>query len=513
MTKIVKNGELKGGASTNNLQTALQEAAVRLASKKPPELKLPPKNRPDMSALDLLDLQEEDANQQDREIAPRVGEWMENDSLPNLDKIEAKVKKLGPKVLELVSGEDESGQKITFKQQMAEYTRLNAEYLCAAFQIGETGAGEPFLLPAMETRKAAHMAVLKHRLRKEVDREELIDLVAICMKDGYFVEHQEGLIRIWQRKYMLSDKENFGGLGEAEERLLAEIVGNHISRINSAYEGQVAERSEELKNKASKNFGLNQLLAGEAGVCFVHAPKEVRNNYKLSEVYLLVEGDGTGRAFISDAVGTDEETALAIKNHKLFLWLPTLDIPRPPRIETLTNKGFSEEDAKLLQHFWGYLDRARRVHEQREKRERDKELADKAKQEQEEMRKKAFEEANQLKEELAGQQTVSIDRVLLELQLVEGIFYGEFAEDWRNPDGSIVPKGLLYFLAEQKVVDGKPQMKIKRAPSHLANGKFFVEANMEFTPYEQFFKGLEQPMQGLMKAMHRQVKNLMDSTV
>ena len=507
-----RNNDLKGGISGSDPLSPLKEAAARLAASiKPPELKLPPTKRLDMSALDLLDLQEQEAEEQDTMIAPRVGEWMEGDSLPNLDKIEAKVKKLGDRVLQLVAGKNESGENITFGQQREEYIRLNAEYLSAAFPIGETETGEPFLLPAMKTRRAAHMAVLKHRLRPEMDREQLIDAVNLCVKDGYFAEDQEGYIPLWQRHYALSDSEKFGGLGEAEERLLGEIVGHHVSRINSLFKEDVGRQAEDLKRQADTGFELHQLLAGEPGKCFVYVPPEMRGNFRLSAVHLLLEGDGNGKAFIVGAAGFDAKMALDIRDSKIHLNLQHMEISHPPRIETMMDKWrFSEENARRYQIFWEYLDRAARAQEEKDRREQEKELAAKAKREEEEAFAKASEESAAIKEKYSREATISLDRVLMEMEPMEGIFFGEFRSNngrgWRNPDGNIIPDGLLYFLGEQKVVCGKAQMKVRKAPDHLISG-FFPPECMEFAPCDETFRDLKQPLQGLMKALRRQVKH------
>jgi len=515
--KAVANGSLKGGlAGRNNSTSTLAEAAKKVASsKKPPELKLPPTKRPDMTAIELLKLQKAEALERDHEIAGPVGQWMKNDSLPTLDEIAEMVNSLGQDVLDLVAGEDNDGQEMTFGQQQQQYRELNESYLEAAFPIGEKAGGKgAFMLPAMETRRAAHMALLKHRFSKAVDRDQLLELVNLCVKENYFFDNQEGYIRVWQRRYMLSDSPSFGGLGEDDERLIAEIIGHHVSRLNASYKDDVREQAEELCKKG--DIELSQLLAGKAGKCFVHAPSEMRGSFKLSEVFLLVEGDGDDRAFILEAVGPDKNNAMAIKDGKLFLWLPTLEVPRPPRIETLVNKGFSEDDSKLLQAFWGYLDRARHVQAERERRECEKEQAEQRrlqveqrKLEEEAELKKAFSATAELKEEYAKETTISLDRIVLEMEPLEGTFYGEFLQEWKNPKGiaNAPKKGLLFFLGEQKVVDGKPMIRVKKAPDWLTDGKFFTQANMEFASYGEFFRGLEQPLQGLMKALYSQEKN------
>jgi len=500
------NGEgLKGGVGGSNLQIPLDEAAAKLAaSKKPPELRLPPKSRLDMSALELLEMQEQEAGEKDSEIAAFVGDWMEKESLPFIEKIRGKVEKLGKKVLQLVAGKNEEGENITLADQLNEYERLNAEYLSGAFPIGDTENGEPFLLPAMKTRRVAHMAVLKHRLSTEMDRDSFIKVINSFVEEGYFIGHQEGAISVWKKRFFLSDDEKFGNLGEEQERLLADIVGHHVTRINTAYKDVVRDRAEELKKESS--LDLQQLLKGEAGKCFVHVPAETRGGFKSSEVNLLLEGDGEGKVFILDAVGPDTVSALDIKNSKIHLNLQHMGIPRPPRVETMMDKwGFSQENAERYQHFWGYADRARKEQEAEDRRKAEKELVAIAREEEKTLWEKATEEAPQLKEEYAGGANISIDRVLLEMEPMEGIFYGEFEGEWKNRLGN-VPKGLLFAQFEQVVRNGKTMMKVRKAPSWLLD-RFFKDQNMEFSCYGESFQGLEQPMQGLMKALHTQARH------
>ena len=68
MGKVKKNSaELKGGLSGNGttVANALQEAATKVAAKKPPELKIPSAVRTDMSALDLLDMEIQEVKKED----------------------------------------------------------------------------------------------------------------------------------------------------------------------------------------------------------------------------------------------------------------------------------------------------------------------------------------------------------------------------------------------------------------------------------------------------------------
>ena len=361
----------------------------------------------------------------------------------------------------------------------------------------------------MEVRKAAHMAVLKHRFNKEMDWETLKEAVNLCVQEEYFVINNEGFIQVGQRHYILSDDKRFGGLGEEQEHLLAEIIGRQTSRINAEFKEDVKEGAEELR-KQSK-ISLFELLEGKKGKCFAHAPMKMEEDYsgkpyRYREVNLLLEGDGEGRAFILDAIGADMNDALDIRDSKIFINLASLNVPRPPRMETLKSKGFSYDDAKKIRLFWSYLDRSKKEQEAKLQKERQKELATKAEKEKQEAVEKAFQEAETLKEEYAEESTVALDRVLLENPPMEGIFYAEFHKEWRNPDGTKIPKGLLFFQGEQKNVDGKPQMRVRRAPKHLFD-EFFTKAHLEFAPYDESFEGLEQPLRGLLKTLSRQVKN------
>ena len=525
MSNVLKNGNgdttLKGGlnSGTSPHETLKDVAAKVAASKKPPKLKLPPSKRPDMSIFELLDICEQEASERDHEIAAAVGKWMSEESLPNLDKIEEKLKKHGARILTLIAGKDEDGNNITFEQQRDEYRKCNEEYLSAAIELGTSEDGEPLLLTAdgkpfvqdaMETRRAAHMAVLQYRFRPEMDRGQLIDVVMDCLKEGYFIEDREGYIHVWQKCYMMSDDRKFGILGETEERFLAEIIGSHVSRINALYKDDVRQAAEELQKQSE--ISLKEFLELKEGKCLVHVPAGMDGSRRLSEVHLLMWGDGDGKAFIVDAAGSDKESALEIRAAKMHLLLPTLEIPYPPRVETLMNRGLSEENANKVRRLWHYVSRAKKAMEEKERREQEKEAATAASMAEEEARKKATEEAEVLKDGYAREATISLDRVLLEMEPMPGIFYGEFNGEWRKSNGVKIPKGLLYALFEQTVHDGKPALKVRKAPAHLMAGQFFTEANMEFADYNaETFEGLEKPLYGLMKALLNQTKKLVNA--
>jgi hypothetical protein len=272
------------------------------------------------------------------------------------------------------------------------------------------------------------------------------------------------------------------------------------------------EQAEKLR-KEHEGFQLHQLFSGEAGKCFFHVPSEMHGNHKISEVYLIVEGDGEGRVFILNALGPDKKRALNVRDANIYLSLLHLEIPHPPRIETMKEKwDFSHENAEHYQRFWSYMSRARKAQEEQKKKEaatiaraEQKKVALLKEEQQKVIEVKAQEEAEILKKEYADEATIDFDRVIQDGIPQEGIFFAEFKGNWHNPNGSIIPDGLLYFQGEKRVVDGILQMKIRKAPAHLFNG-FFIEPHTRFASYDQFFGGLEQPLQGLMKALRTKAK-------
>lgn len=520
-----ENSKLRGGCGGENENpfSVLKDAAAKArTAKRPPELKLPPKERPDMSPSELLLMKSREALELDVQVAACVGEWMKNVSLPELDRIQELENLFGPDLLERRTGEkNKKGEEVTYGQKKEEYIEWNDSYFNGRIEVREEGHSEdeespekeekPLYLDAFETRKAAHMAFLEHILGSEneasITREELTEKVKLCVEDGYFIEDSAGPIRVWQRSYRLSPDKRFGKLGGKEQRLIAEIIGNHVYRINAFYKGSVQQEAEKLQEQSE--ISLQELIAGREGKCFVHVPATTtREGYRLSEVYLLVEGKGGDRALILDAVGPDARTALEIRDKKMFLLLFTLGASGPPGVNTLMEKGFPREDAEKVRRFWGYLHRADIQQREKEEAERNREVAQKARQEREETTARLLAESEALKEEYKRECTIALDRVLMGEKPMSGIFFGEFNGIWNNPNGTTIPKGLLYFQGEQVVNDdGAPSIRVKKAPSHLVNESFFRKGCLEFKPYGETFEGLDQPLQGLMRALYRQVKN------
>lgn len=516
---------LKGGLSGSSPANSLLAAAaapVKVAL--PPKLERPPIDRKmDVSAIELLDLEFRQVEEKDEQIAPSVGEWMESTALPDLDKIRGMVARLGDKFLELSAGKDENGQPMTFRQQQKMYEDLIFGYLNAALQVGENMEGnKPMLVPCPKIRAAAHLALLKHRFSVEMDRDQFLAQVELSIADGYFVRDDDGYIHVWQRRYALSDDEKFGKLGEAQERMLAEIIGQHVGRLNKAFAGRTQIRIEEFAGQSK--ISPKELLEVQEGSTLVHVPQDP-DNRRNGEVYLFLNGDGEGKVYLLDAVGPDQNRALKIRDNKIFLQLGHLGIvkgnpgakafPNPPRIETMTEGwGFSVEDAELYRLFWFYVDRARnalqaqaRRDAERKRREQAEAEAAQAERAEQEKWQKAKEEAPGLEADYRKECTVSLDWVM---DGKEGRFFGKFAGEWKNRLGN-VPDGLLFFQGEQriveKIVDGEArkviEVRVKKAPSWLT-GTFFSKEAFEFTAYGAMFEGLPQPFRGLMKALHRQ---------
>lgn len=512
--KTAVHKELKGGlegttnGTGNLLENALknaQQAELAKVAKRPPDLKLPPRERPDMTPIQILELETDEAEKKDSSIATEVGSWMENTSLPDLDRIESMAKKLGDKIYKLPAGKDEEGEQITFGQQKQEYARLNSEYLGATFLIGDPD--DPMSVPALKTRRAANGALLRHRLKKEVSKKDFFLIVDQLVRDGYFLRNDAGKIHVGKFAYFLSTDEKFGELGEDEETLIAQIVGHQMGRLKAAAKKEYEEQAKEMAEDATISF--QELLLGKEGLAFAHVPQDKERG--LSEVFLLVRGDGNDRVFIEDAVGYDADNALDISERKTFLKLESL--VKVPSVKRMTEERrmedgsvipplFGEEDAKRIWRFWTYLHRAEKVLHERESAEKARELTAKAKAKAEERFHKMTEEAETLKEEYQKEATISLSRALLE-EPMDGIFYAEFPEEWKNSRGS-VPQGFLYFLGEQQVIDGEVYLRVRKAPPHL--GKFFAEEDFHFSRAGEQFEGLEGNFHSLMKALARRVR-------
>lgn len=510
---------LKGGVEGNgtDLKTGLRKANEALKAKKPPKLQIPTGKRPDVSDLEMLELQIDEAEKQDQEIAAAVGEWMEETSLPYLDRVGKMCDRLGEnKVLKMLTSEtDDAGNRVTHGQLQSEYAKKNDEFLYASFQIGEEAAdGSITTIPAVQIRTAAHMAVLKFRFKEVPDMETLQKLEELCISDGYFVEHSKGEIHIRGKRYSLSSDEKFGCLSKDDERTIGEIVAVLMKPINQRYQQKQQEEADALKKRAE--IELEQLLAGQAGKCFMHVPYDHKDG--LPEVYLLVRGDGEGKVFIQEAVGPDESQAYAIRDSKIHLNLTHTEVPFPPRTDTMMDKWkFSEQNAHSYQRFWSYVSRAKRVmNTQKRRAEQEaqkaaKEEARKAREAQDaEAVAQARAEAPSLKAEFQAEVTATLQGVLMETPPLEGIFYGEYSgTDWTWTDDSgthVIPADLLFFQGELKNgEDGQPMLKVRRASEFLKD-RFFKEENFEFKPYGTQFKGLGQPFEGIMKMLFNKTR-------
>lgn len=486
MAKKTKMAEI--GKSLGSLNSS------HTVKKEPPKIQIPPATT-GLTAIEKVRELFRTAKEMDEELALQVGEWIANESLPFLKTVDELIRDYGEDCLDLSSEDEES---LTIRQKRDKYIALNEQYMNAIFTVEE---GKGFSLPGFYVRKAAHMAVLKNRFStKEMTRDELILAVNKSVEEGYFQTDNSGLIKIWQRKYSLSPDEKFGKMEEEEERLIAEMTDNQIRRINSEFQDEMREEAKKLEEEGE--ISLEELLTSKAGKCFAFVPTKILPNgnggKKLQSVSLLLYGDGQGRISILQAIGADAKSALEIRDQKLFVLAWTLQYYAPPKIETLTSKGFTEDNAHKLRRLWNYVKRAADAQQEMEKRKREQEALKELK----ESQRKALEKAEEEKAKWKKETTLSGQRFFLEENSEDGVVFLEYKSQkgWRNPDGSVIPPGMLYFTIEYK--EGK--IRVKDSPSHLEN--FFNEDCKQFHAYnsENEYENLPQPLRVMMKVLSKQ---------
>jgi len=367
--------------------------------------------------------------------------------------------------LELVSGMSREGKELMAKR------------------ISETKESLAKVLadPTPAYRRAAWLGLFMFEFGRQVQsREEVEELLAGLVKQGYLEEAETGNLKAYKKAYKVSQNSFFEG-PEIEEtkKMLIDFLNRAWQEVGQTRE---AEREKLLKEST---LSVEEFLAGKTGFLTLDIPAEKVTNADKTTAYwrsggtIKVRSDGK-RVFPCAVIGSIQDTVEEAKKMRLYdaplhIILDSLKENRPPFI-----KGVPEAQGKKIQLIWYLLKRGLRYLETQK-------------------------QLQLSRQEMAAKATVSPKEFYLEGK--SGICFTEYPEPWqvRSADGQITHRveNIFFLISREGDEKGTKRIRIVEVPDHLKD--FLAPCGSEYLEKGNKFEGIPYPLGAVLQATYGQV--------
>jgi hypothetical protein len=417
-----------------------------------------------------------------RDRALEIERWVTGEAYPFFFAVDREIAENGQGILDQTAGFELEEKPATIGQMYVEYRTRIKEYL---------NSPHPLI------RCAVHSSRLIAYLSQIVPFAKFVAQVDDFVEKGYFVADANGPIKVWERSFSLAKTNEFGQMGEREERVIADAVAEQIARLDAEFHEVNVEKAKTMAKKATITPDM-LLRSGEKGICFLYAPAQVVhattgacNTYKVSEMWLLVELTNRGMIFVLESIGPKQKCLELdrLSNEGIGVKASTLDFRNPPDYSAFKKAGFTEDQAKDIRRLWNLAKRGINYW-----REHDEPALKAA----------ALEKLAGKKAELKKKATIPANRFFLDNELPLGIAFAEFNADWLEGKSRnvVFENGFLYFLVERFKKDDEVMIRLNEVPEHLAS--FFSGCQGEYACGEKF-AGIPTPLQEVLRAIWRQL--------
>lgn len=423
-----------------------------------------------------------------RQKAKEIKTWMTDEAYPFFFAVDGEVADNGDSLL--LDQEFEEGSATTIGQVYVEYKTRIQEYLTS---------------PHVPIRCAAHSArLVAYFSQPALPFEAFSALIDDLVEKGYFVANANGAIKVWERRFSLSQANKLGQMGEEEEQAIASLIAEQTARLDAEFHEANVKKAEQMAQKATITPDV-LLRPGKKGICFLYAPPQAvpatstREAYTVSEAWLLVELSAKGMIFVLEAIGSQHKCRelKSMSDREVGVKASTLAFKAPPDYRSFQQAGFTEEQTREIRRLWNLvkhgIDYWREYEEPR-------------------LREAALEKAEAHKAELAQKATISASQFFSSDKPSLGIALLEYKTDWLEGKERFVMffAGLLYFLIERFEYEGMIGVRLVETPTHLVD--FFEVCQGDHLCGEEY-EGVPSPLQKVLRAISRQFNKEQDAKI